>query len=85
VAANRADQARIDPSEQIPEADLLEQQTSVDPPLTDGEYASAGRVDAVTSAELVDEADRWEQQLPVPAAEDEEYPHDARGAGFEAG
>jgi hypothetical protein len=63
---------RIDPSDQIPEADLLEQQAPLDPPLTDDE---PGSVDRAASVEPVDEADRWEQQLPVPSAEDD-YPHD---------
>ena len=65
---------RIDPSEQIPEADLLDQQAPVDPPLTDDENGSVDRVDRLTPAEPVDEADRLEQRLPVPAADDE-YPH----------
>jgi hypothetical protein len=63
---------RIDPSEQIPEADLLEQQVPLDPPLTEEEQDSVDRVAAV---EPVDEADRWEQHLAVPAADDD-YPHD---------
>jgi hypothetical protein len=36
-------------------------------------------VDLATPVDAVDEADRWEQQLSVPAADDD-YPHD----GFEA-
>ena len=68
---------RIDPSEQIPEADLLEQQAPLDAPLTDEEQ---GSVDRTALGEPVDEADRWEQQLPVPSAQDD-YPHDR----FEAG
>ena len=72
---------RIDPSEQIPEADLLEQQVPLDPPpLTDDEHDSVDRVDGAATAEPVDEADLWEQQLPVPSADDD-YPHDR----FEAG
>jgi len=62
---------RIDPSEQIPEADLLDQQTALDAALTDDEPALAGHDTAVGA---VDEADRWEQQQPVPEAEDD-YPH----------
>ena len=65
-------QARIDPSEQIPEADLLEQQVPLDPPLTEAEHIWAGHE---APLEPVDEADRLEQQVPVPAAEDD-YPHD---------
>jgi hypothetical protein len=70
-------QDRIDPSDQIPEADLLEQQTPLDPPLIEDEQGSVDRTEHV---EPVDEADRWEQQLPVPPADDD-YPHDR----FEAG
>jgi hypothetical protein len=68
---------RIDPSDQIPEADFLEQQAPLDPPLTDDEQHWVSRDTAIDPA---DEADRWEQQLPVPSAEDD-YPHDR----FEAG
>ena len=68
---------RIDPSEQIPEADLLEQQVPLDPPLTDDEQVW---VPGDTPVEPVDEADRWEQHMPVPAAEDD-YPHDRLEAG----
>jgi hypothetical protein len=62
----------VDPSEQTPEADLLEQQAPLDPPLTDAEHNWAGHE---APLEPVDEADRWEQQMPVPGAEDD-YPHD---------
>jgi hypothetical protein len=69
---------RIDPSEQIPEADLLDQQAPLDPsPLTDAEPTPALLAPAAAS---VDEADRWAQQLPVPLAEDD-YPHDRVEAG----
>jgi hypothetical protein len=71
---------RIDPSEQIPEADLLEQQVPLDPPLTDDEQ---GSVDRAAPVEAVDEADRFEQQLAVPSADDD-YPHDNPGDVFEA-
>jgi Type III restriction enzyme, res subunit len=63
----------IDPCEQSPEADLLQQQIPLNPPLTDNEQ---GSVDPAMPVEPVDEADRWEQQLPVPAADtgaDREY------------
>lgn len=69
---------RIDPSEQIPEADLLEQQTPIDPPLTDDEQVV---VPGETPVEPVDEADRLEQHMPVPAAEDD-YPHDRFEGGW---
>ena len=62
----------IDPSEQIPEADLLEQQTPFDPtPLTDAEPL----LHTAPAAAPVDEADHWEQQQPILSAEDD-YPHD---------
>ena len=64
---------RIDPSEQIPEADLLEQQIPLTSPLIDDDGSVEGH-DAAASAEPVDDADRWEQYLPVPSADDE-YPH----------
>ena len=62
----------VDPSEQTPEADLLEQQAPLDPPVTAAEDNWAGHE---APLEPVDEADRWEQHVPVPAAEDD-YPHD---------
>ena len=70
-------QHRIDPSEEIPEADLLEQQAPFDLSLTDDEQRP---VDRMAPVQHVDEADRWEQQVPVPPA-DEDYLHDR----FEAG
>ena len=69
---------RIEPSEHTPEADLLEQQAPLDPPLTDDEQVVVPRQ---TPVEPVDEADRWEQQVPVPAAEDD-YPHDRFEGGW---
>lgn len=53
---------RIDPSEQVPAADLLEQRAPLDPPLTDAESWGVGyeRVDPV------DEAAQLEQRAPVP-------------------
>lgn len=82
MAAERTGQGRIDPSEQIPEADLLEQQAALDSPLTDEDDGAVGRAD--DGAVEADEADRWEQQLPVSSADDE-YPYhdpdDERPAG----
>jgi hypothetical protein len=67
---------RIDPSEQIPEADLLEQQTSLDPqPLTD---AVSELPEPPADA---DEADRLEQHATVPAGDEDDYPHEPIGAG----
>jgi anti-sigma B factor antagonist len=54
---------RIDPSEQIPEAELLEPQTPLDPPLT-----HAAPTEEVRDAALdtVDEAGgRWQQHTPA--------------------
>jgi hypothetical protein len=70
---------RIDPSDQIPEADLLEQQAALDPPLTDAEHMQVVVPEAPT--EPVNEADRWEQQTPVPPADDD-YPHDLFQTGW---
>ena len=69
---------RIDPSAQIPDADLLEQQTPLDPPLSDAEPIWVGHE---APPEPGDEPDLWEQQTPVPAAEDD-YPHDLVEAGW---
>jgi len=75
---------RIDPSELIPEADLLEQNTPLDPgsltdpnPRTDAEPGSAI---PEASGNPVDEADRLEQHAPV-FGDDEDYPRETAGAG----
>lgn len=68
---------RIEPSEQIPEADFLEQQAALDPALTHSEPSWPGLETAIGP---VDEADRWEQQQPVPEA-DEDYPPGSVEAG----
>jgi len=78
---------RIDPSEQIPEADLLEQHTPLDPgPLTDPDPDPDPRTDVEpgsaipeASGDAVDEADRLEQHAPV-FGDDEDYPHETAGA-----
>ena len=62
----------VDPSEQTPEADLLEQQAPLDPEVTDAAHNWAGHE---APLQPVDEADRLEQHVPVPAAEDD-YPND---------
>ncbi len=71
---------RIDPSEQIPEADLLEHHTPLDPgsltdpdPWTDVDPGSASGDDA-------DEADRLEQHTPV-FGDDEDYPPETAAQG----
>ena len=75
---------RLDANELVPEADLLEQLTPVDP-AANSDFASAagGPTSAVRASAdepnaPVDEADWLEQQLAVPAAEgdDEDYPPD---------
>lgn len=72
------------PSDQIPEADLLEQRTPLDPPaLADPEDTLADPTTATataTAAANVDEADRLEQQTPVRDEGEDDYPHDASGA-----
>ena len=63
---------RIDPTEEIPEADLLEQQTPVDPD-TAPDTPAAVLLHAPT--DLVDEADQLEQQAEVPDAAEDDYRH----------
>jgi hypothetical protein len=79
---------RTDPSEQIPEADLLEQQTPIDPPpLTDSEDAPAHAeprpdFDPGVATSLADEADRLEQATTLPGSDqDDYYPHGASDSG----
>lgn len=85
MAANRrTDQDRIDPNGQIPEADLLDQQAPLDPRLIDDDHSPVDPVGTEASVEPADEADRWEQQLPVPS-DGEEYPHADPDNGLEAG
>ena len=88
MANQRNTHDRTDLTGQITEADLLEQQTPIDPQaaeLTDD--ASSGHRDDRSEhdrSEPVDEADRWDQHQPVPTDE-EAYPHDDPDEGFEAG
>jgi hypothetical protein len=75
---------RIDPSDQIPEADLLDQQTAIDPQqLTEIETEPVcqpvsesvfGVLDA--PAGPVEEADRLEQQTSVPGGDEDDYPRE---------
>lgn len=68
---------RTDPGEQVPEADLLEQRTPLDPrPLTDPSVEVRG-----ASVEA-DEADRWEQANVVPEVDEDDYPHESTGDGW---
>ena len=67
---------RPDPSDDVPEADLLEQQIPVDPaPASD-----AGGAPFTESLDPLDEtadpADRLEQQEVVPDDDDEAYPRE---------
>ncbi len=63
---------RIDPSEQIPDADLLEQHTLLDPSsLTDPQSQTS---EAPAEA---DEADQWEQHASVPDTDEDDYPHES--------
>jgi hypothetical protein len=63
---------RTDPSDQIPEADLLEQQAPLDPqPLTDAETMPLTR-ETLGDA---DEADRAEQHAGVLGDQEDDYPH----------
>ena len=79
---------RIDPSELIPEADLLEQHTPLDPgSLTDPDRRTdvePGSAIAEASGDAVDEADRLEQHAPV-FGDDEDYPHEIAGLGSRDG
>lgn len=70
---------RIDPREQIPEADLLEQQAPLDPQsLTDAE-----RVSAIPEAPGdADEADRLAQQAPVLGDDEHDYRHEPGAVGW---
>jgi len=70
---------RIDPSDQIPEADLLEQQTPLDPnPMIDAEPAA---INPDSPARFADEADRLEQQTVVPDDDEDDYPHGSSATG----
>jgi hypothetical protein len=62
---------RIDPSDEVPEADLLEQRTPLDP---DAVADPPAVVPLDTPTDLVDEADRLEQQAVVPDEGEDDYP-----------
>lgn len=67
----------IDPTELIPEADLLEQQAPLDP----GSLTGADTVSATLEAggDTVEEGDWLEQHAEVPG--DDDYPHETAGVG----
>jgi len=72
-------QDRTDPLEQIPEEDLLEQQTVIDgQPLPDDATAPAL---ADPPLDTADEADLLEQQTPLPDDDEDEYPHEPTARG----
>ena len=71
---------RIDPSQEIPEADLLEQHTPLDPNTPIDAEPAALIPDSL--APFVDEADRCEQQAAVPDDGEDDYPHDSSVAGW---
>ncbi|MEW1954688.1 hypothetical protein [Terrabacter sp. NPDC080008] len=62
----------------VPEADLLEQQAPVDPPAAPDAEAVSDSSDTLPSepADEADEADRLEQHEVVPG-DDDDYPRDA--------
>lgn len=69
------DEHRIDPADQVPEADRLEQQIPIDPQ----ELTPTGPDPAAAGAgqDHADEGDRWEQLLPAGGGDDDDhYPHD---------
>jgi len=66
-------ESRIDPTEEIPEADLLEQQTPLAPdPLID---TPAGSIPDPAGS-VVDEADRLDQQAVVLDEGEDDYPRE---------
>jgi len=62
---------RTDPSEEVPEADLLEQRAPLVP---DAVADTPAAVPIDMPADLVDEADRLEQQAVVPDEGEDDYP-----------
>jgi hypothetical protein len=70
-------QDRIDPSEQIPEADLLEQQAPLDPPPLTDAVSEIPETPGDT-----DEADRLEQHATVLGDHEDDYPHEPSGVGW---
>jgi hypothetical protein len=70
---------RTDPSDQVPDADLLDQQTPIEPPSLNVTEAAPLLANSIMSP--VDEADRLEQQTPLPGGGEDDYPHDQSGAG----
>jgi hypothetical protein len=71
---------RTDPTAQIPEADLLEQQSSLDaqPPTGEPDWVTTSDLTAST-ASLVDEADLLEQMAQLPGQDEDDYPREPPG------
>jgi hypothetical protein len=66
-----------DPLDDVPEADLLEQQALVGAPGgTDLEAVVEGGVSVPTPSDMVDVADQLEQLEDVTSQDDEDYPHE---------
>ncbi len=73
---------RID--EQIPEADLLDQRTPLVPPSPADTLIDSGPASGTSDSPggEVDEADRLEQQTPVPGQDEDDYPPGPSGTGW---
>jgi hypothetical protein len=70
---------RIDPSEQAPDADLLDQEAPLDPQsLTDAETVSA----ALEKSDDADDADRLEQHTSLLGDDEDDYPREPSGTGW---
>ncbi len=63
---------RIDPTDEVPEADLLEQRTPDDPRAHDAE---TGRAIPEALPDGVDEADALDQHTAIPDTDEDDYPH----------
>lgn len=63
----------IDPSDEIPETDLLEEQAPLDPNEAGDEPAG---LTPDSPAPLADEADWLEQRAVLPDDDEDDYPHE---------
>jgi hypothetical protein len=70
---------RTDIRKQISEADLLEQQTPLRPPLTADALPASPVADTRGDA---DEADRIEQHAAVLVDDEDDYPHEVLSSGW---
>ena len=64
-----------DPTDEVPEADLIDQRATLDGALIP-DLEEARILDRSGTAGLVDEADRLEQLAQLPDDDDDGYPHD---------